>query len=252
MMANWLGGVFVNRDKKGDPEDRKPLEVVSAEVQRDALKFVIENTFFDETYGITPELLTHMTSDSFAGFFQAMTNEAAWPVHDRVMGIQASTLSQLMNPTVLRRIYDNEMRVENDEDVLTLAEVLTTIGDSIWNELEDVPDRKFTVRKPAISSLRRNLQTEYIQRLFDLANERGGSAAMKPISNLAVLKLSGLKGMLEKASDNENLDAYTQAHLADSLQRVTKWLDSQYTFQTNASQGGGMNFRLLFGKEAQN
>ena len=29
MMANWIGGTFVNRDKKGDPQDRRPVEVVA-------------------------------------------------------------------------------------------------------------------------------------------------------------------------------------------------------------------------------
>ena len=39
MMANWIGGTFVNRDKKGDPNGRKPIVVVPAERQRDALEF---------------------------------------------------------------------------------------------------------------------------------------------------------------------------------------------------------------------
>ena len=39
MMANWIGGAFVNRDK--DPGNRAPVEVVPPE-QRAALGFVIE------------------------------------------------------------------------------------------------------------------------------------------------------------------------------------------------------------------
>lgn len=246
MMANWLGGVFVNRDKKGDPKDRKPIEVVPAEKQRNALKFVVENTFYDETYGLTPELLTHMTSDSFGGYF--MVPDAAWPVHDRVMGIQASTLSQLLNPTTLRRVYDNEMRVGDEDDVLTLAEMMTTINDAVWNELDELPNGEFTVRKPAISSLRRNLQTEFIERLFDLGSERDGTAAMKPIANLSVLMLGKLKDKLESACEQENLDEYSRAHLEDGLQRVTKWLDSQYVYNTN-EQPSNQGFMFLFGKE---
>lgn len=226
MMANWLGGVFVNRDKKGDPKGRKPIEVVPAKTQRDALNFVLESSFVDESYGLTPELLTHMTSDAFGGYF--MVPEAAWPVHDRVMGIQATTLSQLLNPTTLRRVYDNELRLGPDEDALTLSEMMTTINDAIWKELAELPAGDFTVRKPAISSLRRNLQTESIERLFDLGGERDGSAAMKPIANLSVLMLKKLKEQLETACKQENMDDYSQAHLEDSLQRVTKWLDSQY------------------------
>lgn len=228
MMANWIGGAHVNRDKKGDPKDRRPIEVVSAEKQRAAMKFVMDNIFFDENYGLTSELLTHMTADPFAGYSYTSSTEASWPVHDRIMGVQASTLSQLMNPTTLRRVYDNELRTEADEDALTLAEMMNSIREAIWQELDSIPEGEFTERKPAISSLRRNLQAEHVQRLFDLGESRDGSAAMKPIANLATLTLEKLKAKLATAKEGKNLDDYTRAHLHDTHQRVTKWLESQY------------------------
>lgn len=232
MMANWVGGTYVNRDKKGDPNGRKPIVVVEADKQRAAIDFVIENTFFDECFGLTPELLAHMTTDYFGSFMSRMTNEPAWPVHDRILGIQASALSQLMNPTTLRRVYDNEFRVPSDQDAVTLNEILNKITVAIWKELDEMPKGKFTERKPAISSLRRNLQTEHLQRLFDLASERrGGSAAMKPIANLAAMTLKNLQKKLEKAAENEKFDVYTKAHLQDANVRVTKWIESQYVVQ---------------------
>ena len=228
MMANWLGGTFVNRDKKGDPGDRKPVTVVPAEKQRDALKFIVENTFFDEAYGLTPELLEHMSSDHFGGFSFSINSEHSWPIHDRVMGIQASALSQIMNPTTLRRVYDNEFRVPSDEDALTLHEILNTVSQGVWQEVEKAPKGKFSVRKPAISSLRRNLQSEHLQRLFDLGAQRSRTAAMKPIANLAVMAIKELEPKLKKAAENGKYDAYTKAHLTDSHTRVTKWLEAQY------------------------
>ncbi len=234
MMSNWIGGTFVHRDKKGDPNGRNPVEVVPVAQQREALKFVVENAFRDESYGLTPELLTHMPGDHFADYFSQMTNEHAWPVHDRIMGIQASALSQLMNPTTLRRVYDNEFRVPAKEEALTLNELMTTIGDEIWSELKKAPRGKFTEREPAISSLRRNLQTEHIQRLMDLGVRQGrGGAAMKPIANLAAMNLRELKTKLEKSAENAKLDPYTKAHLQDALLRVTKWLDAQYVVRAN-------------------
>ncbi len=103
MMANWVGGAFVNRDKKGDPGDRPPVEVVPAEQQRAALKFVIETSFSDEAYGLTPKLLERMSVDKWldGGFHSSMSNEATWPIHDRILGVQASALTWLMNPTTL-------------------------------------------------------------------------------------------------------------------------------------------------------
>ena len=205
-----------------------------ADKQREALDFVIENTFFDEAYGLTPELLSHMTTDYFGSFFERLMNEPAWPVHDRIIGIQATALSQIMNPTTLRRVYDNEFRVPSDEDAFTLPEIMDKVTDAVWKELDKSPKGKFSERKPAISSLRRNLQTEHLQRLFDLAGEeRGGSAAMKPIANLAAMTLKDLQPKLEKAAENEKFDAYTQAHLLDAHERVKKWIESQYVFRTN-------------------
>jgi hypothetical protein len=246
MMSNWLGGTFVHRDKKGDPNARKPIEVVPAESQRKALNFVIQTMLFDESFGLNSELLNHLTSDFMAGFEAFFLEEAAWPVHDRIMGLQASTLTQLMNPTVLRRVYDNELRVPADEDSLTLNELLKTITQAVWKELDQPLTGEYSDRKNAISSLRRNLQTEHLQRLFDLASENKGAAAMKPISNLASMTLLNLQEKLATASTQENLDAYSKAHLLDALDRVKKFNDSTYVMNSSSSggMGGGMFFMM--------
>ena len=230
MMANWLGGSFINRDRKGDPNGRAPIVVVEAKRQRAAMNFIIENTFNDDSYGLTPKLVNHLSIDHMSRSFFA---EPAWPIHDRIMGIQSTSLSQLLGPTTLRRIYDNELRVPADEDAITLKEVIDTVTDAVWEEIAEKPDGKFTEREPAISSLRRNLQSEYLQRLFDLGSARYGSAAMKPISNLAALKLAEIKEKLETAAKVDEYDAYTRAHLVDSLTRVNKWLESQYVVQAD-------------------
>ncbi|MBW3596712.1 MAG: zinc-dependent metalloprotease, partial [Planctomycetes bacterium] len=126
MMANWIGGVHVYRDKKGDPDGRPPLEVVPAERQREALKFVINTTFHDDAYGLTPELLQRLANDRWLDGSRSLS-EAAWPIHDSIMGFQASALTMLMNPTTLSRVYDNEFRVPADQDALTLPELLETL-----------------------------------------------------------------------------------------------------------------------------
>jgi hypothetical protein len=94
------------------------------------------------------------------------------------------------------------------------------------------------------------LQTEHIERLFDLSSERSGAAAMKPISNLATMALGELQEKLEDASKKGNLDAYTKAHLKDSLQRVTKFIESQYVVNQGGS-GGGMGSFFMFGQPAE-
>lgn len=253
MMANWIGGAFVYRDKKGDPGDRPPVEVVPAEQQRAALKFVIDNSFNDTAYGLTPKLLERMSVDKWldGASHSGMNSEAAWPIHDRILGLQASALTWLMNPTTLRRVYDNELRLAEDEDAMTLPELLSTINKSVWSELEkECPDDR-NDRKPMISSLRRNLQREHMQRLIDLIFEDSDdTAAYKPISNLARMELRRLSKRIEAAIEKcgEKMDAYSSAHVTEIKERIDRALEAGYTY--NAAQAPAP-MMMLFGKEAQ-
>ncbi|MEO1525768.1 MAG: zinc-dependent metalloprotease [Planctomycetota bacterium] len=253
MMSNWVGGAFVNRDKKGDPGDRPPVEVVPAEQQRAALDFVIEQTFYDEAYGLTPELLERMTAESWidgGGF--GVSSEATWPVHDRVLGLQASALTWLMNPTTLRRVYDNEMRLPADQDTLTLPELLDKVSDSAWSELDSECPENRSNRAPMVSSLRRSLQREHLQRLIDLVLESNDrTAAYKPIANLARMHLRKVSDKVEfrlkKCSGK--MDDYSLSHLTEAKERIEQALKAGYTYQGNQPVGGGAMF--IFGQQPQ-
>ncbi len=254
MMANWIGGAHVYRDKKGDTNGRKPVEVVAADKQRQALRFVVDNTFKDETFGLTPELVQSMGLDKWLDNRAAFSAEATWPIHDRIMGIQSSALTMIMNPTTLKRVYDNEIRVAEDVDSLTLPELLTTVTDSVWTELEDKPKDKFTDRKPMISSLRRNLQREHLERLIDLAMPGGGSsAASKAISMLSSETLRQIQKKIDAcvAAGADRHDPYTTAHLSQAKSRIEKALDADYILNPSSGGGGGGGMIFMFGKDGR-
>jgi len=162
-------------------------------------------------------------------------SDSTWPIHDRIMGIQANALVMMMYPTTLRRIYDNEFLVSADEDALTLPELLNTISDRIWSELDQQPAKKYTAREPMISSLRRNLQREHLELLIELSkSDYMGTAAYKPIANLVMEKLRQIKedkiDPVLDASD-ENLDPYTKAHLKDAGMQIKKALEANYVYK---------------------
>jgi hypothetical protein len=256
MMANWVGGAFVNRDKKGDPGDRPPVEVVPAKQQRDALKFVIDTTFRDEAYGLTPKLLERMSVDKWLDrdHRAAMSSEATWPIHDRVLGIQASALTLLMNPTTLRRVLDNEMRLPAETDTLTLPELFEQISSSVWTEVKQECPEERNDRQPMISSLRRNLQREHIQRLIDLVlNDPGDTAAYKPIGTLARMELRKLKGVIEKSQEScgEKMDVYSSAHLVESHERIARVLEAGYMFGSKGQQQSPQIIILSAGQDEE-
>ena len=249
--ANWLGSSYVNRDRKGDPGERNPVVPVETAKQRRALQFVIDNAFSDDAYGLTSELLEKMTVDKWwdEGGFRTIFEDPTWPVHDRIKSIQSVALTLLMNPTTLNRIYDTEFRIPSDEDAVTLPEVIFGISDAIWSELDIVPDSSFTVRKPMISSLRRNLQREHLNRLIDLSMlDEGFGATAQPIANLSTFKLRELNDKIEHLLNNggRTVDPYTIAHLSEAKVRITKSLDADYIYNTDDIGGGGaMPFRFF-------
>ncbi len=244
MMSGWLGGAFVRRDKKGDPGNRLPLEVVPVHQQRDALKFLLETAFRDESFGLNTELLRRMTVDKWLDGNSFSFEDPAWPVHDRIMGIQSSILSRLMNPGALGRVFDNEILTPAKEDMITLTEVLRTIEAEVWSEL-DKDGSQATDREPMISSLRRNLQREYVERLIDLSmSGNWGGAAQKPLATLALAHLRSLGARLSIAREKK-MDTYSSAHLGETRLRIEKAVDAGYILNAGGLGGGGAVYIVL-------
>ncbi len=252
--SNWIGGSYVHRDKKGDPGDRDPIESISADQQRRAFQFVLDNTFDEEAFGLTQELLHKMTQDKWwdAGGMGGIFEDPTWPVHDRIAGIQASAMTMVLNPTTLNRVYDNEFRAGDDEDAITIPEIISEVSERVWTELDAKPKKSFSARKPMVSSLRRNLQSEHVERLIDLSMPNSGfGPAAKPVSNLAVFELRQLEDKIEAMLDGNasKIDPYTTAHLDEIQHRINAALDAQYIYNTDALGGGGFP-TFFFGEPA--
>lgn len=253
MMANWVGGAYIYRDKKGDPNGRAPIDVVDAAKQREALNFVIENTFTDGAFGLTPEILEHMTVDKWwdAGGMSSIFTDPTFDVHDTVLAIQSSTMTMLMNPTTLRRVYDNEFIVPQDQDALTLAELMGEMTEAVWTEIDEPGRGRYTARQPMISSTRRNLQREHLERLIDLtlAGETY-DAASKPIATLAAMHLRDIGGKVASIEQNlgTRVDPYSRAHLQDVGTRIKQALDAQY-ISNMPDMSNLMIPMMLFGQE---
>jgi Met-zincin/Domain of unknown function (DUF5117) len=245
IVSNWIGGSLINRDRKGDPGNRTPINPVSAETQRAAIKFVIDNAFNEDAFGLTPELMVKMSINKD----EAPGTDPTWPVSDRISGVASSALSMMMSPVRLRRVYDNEQYVARDKDALTLPEMLDTISSAVWKEL-DGSDGKFTNRQPMISAFRRTLQRDHLDRLLDLSLKGGSSASSEAIANLASDKLRELNARIGKSLERTGLDSYTRSHLSESRHRIAKVLDAQYIY--NPGGGGGMEFPFwLFMREQE-
>ena len=91
-----------------------------------------------------------------------------------------------------------------------------------------------------------------MQRLLDLVLESSDdTAAYKPISNLARRELRTLSGRIKTMLDEcgGSMDAYTNAHLTETKERIDRALEAGYTYNTGSGQQPMM--MLLLGKEGQ-
>ena len=230
--SRWIGGSYNNRDFKGDPGNRPFIENVPSERQRRALEFIIANALSDDAYGLTPELVKHLGLQFYydePGTADFMM-DPSFEVHDMVAGIQATALTMVINPTTLRRLYDNEYRINGaEENPITLAEVMNRVSDAVWGDVKPASG-KYTSAKPMLSSFRRNLQREHLDRLIDLALPRSSaSPAWRTIATLSIQKLRQIDDRIKASLANPgNVDDYTLAHLNDARTRIEKALNAQY------------------------
>ncbi|MHC5007432.1 MAG: zinc-dependent metalloprotease, partial [Planctomycetota bacterium] len=200
--SNWIGGAYVNKYRKGDPGATDPITPVEVEHQRRALQFVIDNALNDEAYGLDPQLLRKLAVDQW--YDEGYDSTQDYPIHDQVLALQSTALTMLMNPTRLRRIQDNELRVDPGEDTLTLPEVLNALRDTIWVETSELDHGgPYTNPDPMFSTLARNLQREHLNRLIDLARGmRWPNASGATIATLARQQLRDIRDRSTRSSSS--------------------------------------------------
>lgn len=225
LAARYIGGLEMNRDHKGESKERAPVVVVSVDKQRAALKFLEEKVFSDKPFEFPPELYNHLASTRWNHWGVTLPLRPDYAVHEMIAMWQDRVLDQLLSSTTLDRLSDSELRVAKDKDAFTTADLISGLTTSIFSEVQQMPAGEHTNRKPAISSIRRNLQRTYLRRLSSIA--LGQSRAPEDCQTVAYLELSQLSEAIKKALDgNTKLDTYTKAHLVESRDRIKKVLDA--------------------------
>ena len=253
-----VGGNFIHRDHKGDPNERPPVVPVPAAKQREALDFVCESVFGDKAFRFSPELVNYLAAGRWMHWGSSDTNQdSEYPLQDRILQIQLWTLFDLLNPRTLALIVDGENRVVQEADALTIPELIGKLSDAIWTEVKTAPSpgASYTNRAPYIGANRRNLQHEYIGQLVDIALEDQYGSSPQSARTQAWHQLEKLRAQIAGAvaaagSGQPKLDDYSRAHLQETFQRITKALDASFS-RTAANGGGGGGAIIIIGSEPE-
>jgi len=224
--SRYVGGIYVNRSHKGDEKAAEPFVVVEAKKQREALEMLEKNVFNDEPFKFPPKLYNHLAASRWNHWGVDMPPRTDYAVHDILLMWQSRILAQLLSSTTLNRLHDSELRLPADQDAFTAAELIDRLTKAIFAETDKLQPGEYTNRKPAISSLRRNLQRAYLRNLSDLA--LGDSNAPHDCQTIAYSQLSALGDRVKKTLNaNIKLDDYSKAHLEETAARIQKILDAK-------------------------
>ncbi|MGH7135837.1 MAG: zinc-dependent metalloprotease, partial [Pirellulales bacterium] len=222
--SRQVGGILVNRDHKSDPNGRPPFVIVPVGKQREALTLIEEDVLSDKPFNFPPELYNKLAATRWYHWGSDMPDRVDYAVHEVIAMWQDRILSQLLSSLTLDRIYDSELKVPADQDALTTAELISRLTSAVFAETSTLKPGEYSNRKPAISSLRRDLQRRYIKRLSSVA--MGASGAPDDCRTVAAAELGNLDQKIKQTLGNAELklDTYTRAHLEETAALIRKVL----------------------------
>ncbi|HEY8196469.1 MAG TPA: zinc-dependent metalloprotease, partial [Gemmatimonadales bacterium] len=226
--TKYLGGATTARDHRGDPSGRPALTTVPAARQREALAFITEAGFGEQAYRFRPDLLSQLGPDRWRhwGSAPGADGRIDFPVHTWALAQQSSLLGQLLDPAVLARIRDAELRAPDNEPTVAIPELFATLTRTIWSEVAYPAAGNATVPRN-ITSVRRDLQRVYLNSLIRMVVSPLPETP-EDARTLARATLADLGGELDRALLRRvELDPYTRAHLADSKERISQALNAQ-------------------------
>ncbi|WP_036823731.1 zinc-dependent metalloprotease [Polaribacter sp. Hel1_85] len=204
-----VGGVYENF-KTTDQEGAVYTHVDKA-TQKEALKFVVDELFKTPTWMLDKNIFS---KTEFSGSLE------------RVRGLQARTLNNMLDPGRMARMIENE--TTNGSDAYSLVSMMSDLRKGVWSEIYS---------GKSIDTYRRNLQRVYLDRLDYLLNkakdQRGANRGYFKQSGITVNQSdvkSVARGELKrlqrdaKAASNRG-NTLTRYHLQDVVDRIDTILD---------------------------
>jgi hypothetical protein len=221
--TKYLAGVYTARDHRGDPNGRLPFTAVPAAKQREALAFIARAGLGEDAYRFRPDLLNRLAPHRWFDWAENpfYGRRIDFPLHDWAITYQGILVDLLLDPGVLSRIRDNELRAPRGEAILTIPDVLRTLTDAIWAEAGGASGRARNT-----GSIRRDLQRYYLTTLTRmLVTPDPGTP--EDARSVARATLRNLDASLGRAISTPGLDEYTRDHFTDSRMKIAQALRAQ-------------------------
>jgi len=246
LASQYVGGQSVARDHKGDKNGRDPIVPISGAKQRECLKFVVDQILSDRSFKYSPALLRRLGAEKWMhwGSTGGWGTGVDISVLETILSIQKIALGHCLNPGTLNRVQNQQLQADAGADPLRSEEIFRSLTDGIWADpgLDKDPKAGSVVS----STIRRNLQREYLRRLSTMVLggthresfgdrfayivvRRGGDEVVPADArSLARLHLGEIADRIDQtlARKDAAIDDTTRAHLKESRQRIGKVLEA--------------------------
>lgn len=224
-LTTYIGGQSFNRFRGGDAAGRLPFEPIAAEQQRRALALLQTHVFDTSKFHFSPAFLNKLAPSRWEHWGEeAQTFSLDYPIHDRILFLQAVVLHNLLSPDRLARLRDVSLKTQAGQ-AFTLPELFDTLQTSVWHDVLQ-PDGKLQ-----LSSLRRGLQREYLKALTGMVLRTVD--VPDDARTLAWYELKQLAEGIDRALKRQgrDVDVETIAHLEETRDRLAKTLDAKLQTQ---------------------
>jgi hypothetical protein len=244
LAAEHVGGQSVRRDFKGTEKAQDPVTPVAGDKQREALKLLVDRILADKSFQFSPALLRKLIRESWQDNSSFSSGSAGYPIYNAILNIQEIALDECLAGSTLQRLQNQEAQSDPGANPLKIEEVFRAFTDGIFTELAAPAEGEPAAT--TISTIRRNLQREYVKRLSTMVlgprsnNDLGayygyvillgGSSSTPPDArNLARLHLDEIGREIDEAVARKDakIDDTTLAHLKEMRHRIDQVLKAQ-------------------------
>jgi hypothetical protein len=216
-VVKYVGGAYVVRDHRGDPNQRPAFTPVTTEQQRAAVSLIVESMLAEDAFELDEELLNKLLPNRWNHWGQSPSTLLRFPVLSNMQAIHGALLSNLLTAPRLARMLDQEALAGRNGEAYTVAEMFGSLTGAVWSELGSGGNAR------TATPVRRNLQRLYTDMLTDLTLSE---SAPGDASALARLELSELSRRLGRALAGSGVDRSTRAHFEETRARVDRTLDA--------------------------
>jgi hypothetical protein len=193
-ISKYIGGVLIDRNYTGTTSDTKPFTPVTLAEQKRAMQALVKYGFSKNAFKAPEEIYSYLQMQRRGFDHRSETEDPK--IHDRILNMQKGILNHLLNNTVMQRITDTKLYGNK----YNLNAMLMDVTNGIF--IEDLGS--------SVSTVRQNLQTEYVSRLLGIAESK--SATYAYTTKAAVF--GELKRILNWMETTGAADVSTKSHKA--------------------------------------